>query len=109
MNSDEISLFEYDGDLTAGGLGGFSANGYVGFAWNVDKNADYSGPFNSIDATFAVPGGSRIIAFWAPPNKIVSSSELPFGFAYGPAGGAEFSFSYSSTSYNERLKSSWPW
>ena len=104
LSSDEISFFTYDGE-SGGSGGGGSVSGYVGFAWNVEQNNDYKGRFESLDVTFAIPAGGRLIVFWAPPF----SPDGAFGFAAGPAGGLEFSIVGSRTNYVERQRVLWPW
>jgi hypothetical protein len=104
IKSDEISFFTYDGKAEGTGGGG-SASIYVGYAWNVKRNENYRGKFESLDVTFAPLAGGRLMVFWGPPFSLDS----PFGLVIGPAGGLEFSGNYSRTDYTEQQRVLWPW
>jgi RHS repeat-associated protein len=104
FNSKDWSTFIYQGPQgTYKAELGANAAFYGGAVWNVEQNADYAGPFNFINFTFAAGHGVTATFAWTPQeNQFLGGALTPGNtksLTGGYAPGVKFSVSSGQTQY----------
>lgn len=101
FNTGEHTVFGYHGPGVSQGASA-TVSAYIGLVWNLPKNSDYLGDFESVNATAAAGHGGSFTYFWAPGDEPIAgafTSGNTKGFAVGYAPGAGASVSYNQTEY----------